>query len=238
MGEYIKDQTLSTTASSGDFFVFDSATNTYKITRQNLLGQMDTNENNIATNSSNISDISDQVDANEIISNANQSGLATNNSKILALESEVNSRRIWTGLTTDSEINVYSKVGIISLSSLYSEYNINFDLIMKRDGVDATESMFIGTRQAAAFGSDPVLNLFQRSFSTSQFDLGVVIDSNSGPSLVSIWIKYKSAYSYPVLWLQSMVSDHGSSLTLITSTTTSTEPTGIEYATKQTIQTV
>lgn len=72
MGEFISDQTTATTITNGDYLVFDTATGTFKITRQNLLGQIDTNTNNVDTNTGNIS--------------TNTGNISTNSADILALQ--------------------------------------------------------------------------------------------------------------------------------------------------------
>ena len=237
MGEYIKDQTLSTTASAGDYFVFDSATNTHKITRQNLIGQMDTNQTNIASNTSNISDISDQVDLVEITANANESNIIINDAKILALESEINSRQIWQGASSVGDANVYCKIGTINLTATGSEFDINFDTIVNRDGRDYTENMYIGVAQLSALGVDPTIYSYQRRFEATVFDLGLVIESNAGPVVVGVWLKYTATNLTPVIWLQSLTKTN-SALTLIASPVlVATEPTGISYATKQKVTT-
>lgn len=77
MAEYIKEQPLVTSITNGDWLVFDTATATYRITRQNLLGQMDVNAADIADNASDIA-----ANAAAIVSN--DADIATNASNIAA----------------------------------------------------------------------------------------------------------------------------------------------------------
>ena len=73
MGEYIKSQPLATSAANGDWFVFDTATQTFRITRANLLGFI---EAAVAANTNNIDDNTTDIATNTANIAANAADLA------------------------------------------------------------------------------------------------------------------------------------------------------------------
>lgn len=112
MAEYISDQTESTTAAAGAFFVFDEGSNTWKISRQNLIGQMDINTVNVATNTSNIS-------ANTGNISTNTSNITNNSSVIDAIAKDT----IMRGLRFNGS-NQYLNIGQVPMLNSADSYVI------------------------------------------------------------------------------------------------------------------
>lgn len=117
MSEYIKNQPEATVISAGDWLVFDTGSGTFKISRQNLLGQIDLNQNAIAQN---VADISSN--ASNITSNANgvtqNSNNISDNSAILAA---IMNNTILYGIRFDGT-STYMNLGIVPLINSSDSY--------------------------------------------------------------------------------------------------------------------
>ena len=119
-------------------------------------------------------------------------------------------RAVLTSNTSSADNNKYTKIARVTLPDLYNNYTASLVAIARNSvGNPYKTSIKIGIHQQAAFGSNPNIYCKLLYDDLSELDIGYVIVSNAGPTIVDFYATIGRQYTSYQIWEEGKCSITG-----------------------------
>ncbi|MDX1532661.1 MAG: pyocin knob domain-containing protein [Nitrosopumilaceae archaeon] len=109
-----------------------------------------------------------------------------------------------TSNTASADNNKYTKIATVTLNAQFNDYNAILFLHTsdESNGEIHARQLHIGVKQQAAFGNDPLVYCEMLSYRIEdRIDVGYVIEQNTGPTIVTFYLKSSSTFTQMHGWL-------------------------------------